>query len=452
MLSPRTLARTATWTAYVAWRSLREARIAYRDPEALHALQSARIQGMVRHAWAHVPFYRPWLSAAGAEPGDIRTAADLRKLPVIDKQEPIREPHLFVDPRWERRDGITLESSGTGGTRRAFRWNAHALIDAFASGRRQRLALAPLVGREAGYKEAVVFREGNSGSRLRAFWEARIHTPRTIDLRRIRVSPALAFDEILARLNDFKPDVIRGIGSHLGALLRYAVERDRPWHRPRAITYGADAMPDADRRFIERELGVPVVSVYQAVEALRIGFQCERREGFHLHADELDVRVVDASDRDVAPGERGMLVLSNLTNRATVLLNYRLGDMVTLAKGPCPCGRTLPLIESIDGRLTDLVVRPGGESVHALAFQTALQDVPGLVYVQVVQDAMDDFRVRVVWAHGRPHADAEIVAVMRSVFGPAVRVRVEPVDRIEMEESGKVRTVISHVRREGGGA
>jgi len=448
MLSPRTLA----WTAYVAWRSLGEARIAYRDPEQLHALQSARLRAIVRHAWAHVPFYRPWLSAAGAEPGDIRTAADLRTLPVIDKQEPIREPHRFVDPRAERRDGVTMVSSGTAGRRHEYRWNAHALIDVFASGRRQRLALAPLVGREAGYKEAVLFREGNSGTQLRAFWEARIHTPRTIDLRRIRLSPALSFDEILSRLNDFKPDVIRGIGSHVGALLRYVVERDRPFHKPRAITYGADAMPDADRRFIERELGVPVMSVYQAVEALRIGFQCERREGFHLHVDELDVRVVDPSGRDVAPGERGALVLSNLTNRATVLLNYRLGDMVTLARGPCPCGRTLPLIESIDGRLTDLLLRQNGEAVHALAFQTALQDVPGLVYGQVVQEALDDFHVRVVWAHGQPHADAGIVAVIRSVFGPRARVRVEPVDRIAMEESGKVRTVISHVRRDGGAA
>ena len=267
MLSPRMLA----WTTYVAWHSLGETRIAYRDPEELYALQSVRLRAMVRHAWAHVPYYRPWLAAAGAEPGDIRTAADLKKLPVIDKQVPMREPDRFVDPRAERRDGITLVSSGTGGTRHEFRWDARALIDAFVAGRRQRLALAPIVGREAGYKEAAVFREGNSGARLREFWEERIHTPRGIDLRRIRVSPALPYDEILDRLDAFKPDVIRGIGSHVGALMRHVVERGRPWHRPRAITYGADAMSDADRQFIERELGVPVVSVYQAYSGLGAG-------------------------------------------------------------------------------------------------------------------------------------------------------------------------------------
>ena len=301
----------AAWTAYAAWRSLGEKHIAYLDIEDLRARQSARLRDILRHAWAHVSYYRTWLRSAGAEPGDIGTAADLRKLPLIGKQELLREPGRFSDPSYERRDGLTLASSGTGGVKRVFRYDTRAMVDALAAGRRQRLALAPFVGHEAGYKEAVLYQDSNAGVHVRAFWETRLFTPPRIDLRRLRLSPALPFDEILAGLNAFRPDVIRGIGSHLGAFLRWVLERRLPWHKPRAVTYGADAMSDADRRLIEHEMDIPVVSTYQAVEALRIGFQCEHRQGFHLSVDQVDVRVVDPSGRDVRPGERGALVLSN---------------------------------------------------------------------------------------------------------------------------------------------
>jgi len=70
--------------------------------------------------------------------------------------------------------------------------------------------------------------------------------------------------------------------SHVGALVCHAVQRDLPLHRPKCVTYGADPLADADRPLIEAELGVRVVSTYQAAEALRIGFQCEERRACHL--------------------------------------------------------------------------------------------------------------------------------------------------------------------------
>jgi len=337
-------------------------------------------------------------------------------------------------------------SSGTSGLRRTLRHDARALFDALAAGRRQRIALARVIGREAGYKEAVLNREGSAGMQIRSFWEKLLYTPRKIELSRTRLCTSLPFEEILAGLNAFKPDVLRGFGSHLGAFLRWVHQRGLPFHKPLAITYGADAMSAADRLFIEQEMRIPVVSTYQAVEALRIAFQCEERRGFHLSLDQVAVRVVDNEGRDVAPGERGELILSNLTNRATVVLNYRLGDMVTLASGPCGCGRTLPLIDSIDGRLDDLIARPGGSSVHALAVIPLLQAVPGVYQLQIIQEDLEDFRIRVVWAHCEDRSQ-ELCARMARVLGDRIHVQVEPVDYIEMESSGKVKTLISMVNR-----
>jgi len=432
-------------TAHVAWLARKEKAIVFRSDDELAAIQSSRLQAMVKHAWARVPYYGEWMRQAGAQPGDLRSAADLRTMPLVDKLALTLEPERFAADGYENRDGLTLVSSGTSGRRRRFRYDAMALFEALAAGRRQRIALSSLVGREAGYREAMFNREGNAGVQLRQFWESRMMVPPGVELTRRRFSPSLPFAELLAGVNEFKPAVLRGIGSHIGAFLRWVAETGRPFEKPKAVVYGADTMPEGDRKVIEDELGVPVLSIYQAVEALRIGFQCEARQGFHISTDQVIVRVVDASGRDVAPGERGELVLTNLTNRAMVVLNYRLGDLVTVARGRCACGRTLPMIQGIDGRLDDLIVMPGGTRVHALAVLPGLQAVAGVRQVQLVQEELDGFRLRVVWARGCVERPAELVASMSAVLGQQIRVEVEPVEALDQEPSGKVKSVLCQV-------
>ena len=91
--------------------------------------------------------------------------------------------------------------------------------------------------------------------------------------------------------------------------------------------------------------GIPVLGRYAAVEAFKIGFFCEQRTGFHLHEDLC--HVVVAEDE---------VVITNLVNRGTVLVNYRLGDLASLASDSCPCGRTSLRLAALKGR-TDEIVR-----------------------------------------------------------------------------------------------
>ncbi len=205
-------------------------------------------------------------------------------------------------------------------------------------------------------------------------------------------------------------------------------------------------MPSAERQLIEDQFGVPVLSTYQAVEALRIGFQCEERRGFHLFVDDLAVRVVDDEGHDLAPGQRGHLLISNLTNRATVLLNFRLGDIVRLASEPCACGRSLPTIESIEGRSDDLLLLPSGEEVHALAILEGVRAVPGVIQVQIVQEEPERFELRCVSAPGadRPAAAESLLEALSAGLGIPVLATVTWLEQIPTDTAGKTKAVISH--------
>jgi phenylacetate-CoA ligase len=400
---------------------------------------------MVRHAAATVPHYREALAAAGLRPEDVRGADDLARLPLVGGDDLAAAPERFASNRHPADRTLALSSSGTGGRPKTVRYQPAALFTALAHGQRQRAVLAHFVGRRFGYREMSVQRRDSVAEQLRAFYEAQAWVPRAVDLRRTVLPVDTGFDEAVARIDEFRPEVIFGYGSFLGALFRRAAERGHALHRPRVLWYGADAMADADRALIEGELGIPVVSTYQADEALRLGFQCELRGGFHLVLDDVAVRVVDGDGRTLPAGERGEIVVSNLTNRATVLLNYKLGDLVTLDVDPCPCGRTLPTLARIEGRADDLVALPDGDVRHPIALLHALQSVPGVVGVQVVQEEVARFTLRAVCAAGTdwPPTARRLRETLAATLGHPLSVDAVRVEELPREAGGKVRAVIS---------
>lgn len=439
------------WSAATFLEARSAARLPWCPAAQWQDRQDRRVRSMVRHAYASVPHYREAMQARGLTPADFPTAGSLRQLPLVSGAELAREPGRFYSSRYGPNDTLTLHSSGTGGRPKAVRYDRGALFEALAHGQRQRAVLTAFTGRPSGYRELAVLRQESVATQLRRFYEERLWVPRALDVQRSVVAMELPFEGIFRRIDAFRPDVLLGYGAHLGALLRWAWQQGRDFHRPAAAWYGADAMPPADRDLIERELGIPVLSTYQADEALRIAFQCERRRGFHLHADDVAVRVLTADGREAGPGEQGEIVISNLANRATVLLNYRLGDIVRLSPDACDCGRMLPTLESIEGRADDLLSLPGGESRHALSFIAPIQAVSGVVQAQLVQESLQQLSVLVVCAGGCDWGAIEsaVAGLVRERVGPDMAVEVRRVARIPPEPGGKTRALISRCGHRG---
>jgi len=442
------------WALFTAWNARDEHRLPFRQPAAVLGLQNRRVRAIVRHAWQTVPFYREAMRSQGIDPRDIRTAGDLRRLPLISGADLRRDPTRFRSSRYRASDVLELHSTGTTGEAKSVAYDHRALFLALAGGMRQRYMLGRLLGKRGGYREMTIARRDSVSHPMRELYRSRSWSPPWIDLERESMGQDVAPDAAVERINRFRPDTLFAMGAHVGALYRWAHERGIDLFRPRAVFCGGDRMADSDRELLESELGVAVVSTYQAVEALRLGFQCELRRGFHLSLDAVAVRVVDDRGADVGPGEAGELVVSNLTNRATVLLNYRLGDRVAWEREPCPCGRTLPTIQLLQGRPSEGVLMPDGSTLHAGSILEVLQAVAGLRQVQLEQEALRSFRLRAVCERDADSAQvcAQLAAAARSVLGDDIAVRVTPVDRIAPGPGGKVRPVISRCLEEGAAA
>jgi phenylacetate-CoA ligase len=252
-------------------------------------------------------------------------------------------------------------------------------------------------------------------------------------------------EENIRLMEEFKPDVLQTYGSYLEVLFPHlhATGETFPW--PKVIVYTSDALSQSVRRLIEEEFRIPVFSTYQATEASRIGFECEHRSGFHLNIDLYPVRIIDRDGRTLPAGESGDVIVSNLVNRATVLLNYRLGDIAALLPGPCSCGRSLPNLSSLHGRSDDWIELASGHLANPRAVITIFNEAVGVWQYQVVQHTSNHFGVSIVAAEtcDRQQTREYIAAEFARRFGEGVSVDISFVDSIERAAGGKVRPVLS---------
>jgi phenylacetate-coenzyme A ligase PaaK-like adenylate-forming protein len=436
------------WNAFLAWHTFFGVRLLDQPLEKIIAVQRRRLRSLVQYAYTHVTHYRELMERTGLRPDDFQTAEALERLPLVSREELLDAPQRFIGADYRGGKGLVLHSSGTSGRARTIVYDPRALFLALANGYRQRRALSSIVGRSFGYREVDLSRAGSLGSQLRAFYEAHSWVPPGVELQRQFISPAEPFESVRDRLNQFRPHVLRGYGSLIGAFFRWLHERELTLAPLKAVQYGGDRMAEADRRLIENEFRIPVYSTYQAAEALLIAYQCKHRQGFHISLDQVAVRVVDPQGRSVPPGGTGEVVLTNLTNRATVLINLKLGDIAKLAEQACPCGCPLPVLGSIEGRTDDLIMVPGGSLLHPLSTLPPLQGVPGVVQVQLVQQELRRFQLRVVCSKGTDWdaTAAQLAETFYSLLGRDLHLEVQRVERLAPEPSGKVKGVVSQCR------
>ena len=410
------------------------------------SIQNRRIRAAVATAYKTVPFYRRFMQQKGLRPADFVSAADLEKFPLLSSRDLSKNPGQFQSSALANNNGLLMETSGSTGLATRIRHDTRALFLARAGGHRSRHVLSHFVGKTMGYREVKVTRRGGTGPLVLQFYKDHSWIPGGVMLKRAMAYPEESFEENIRVINEQKPDVISGFGSYIGAIYRWAWTHGVPVYAPKIISFGGDAMQEPDRLIIENEYGIPVISRYQACEALNLAFQCEKGRGFHICTDQVAVRIVDGAGNTLPPGQTGELVISNLINRATVLLNYRIGDMAVLSSLACSCGRTLPMLEELQGRTDDLIVLPNGEAVHESVILSRIYSVPGVLQVQVIQEHMRRFQIKLVCLANMEENTVAVAVTscfLDIIGGPKdVEVDIKVLDFIPQEKNGKFRSVI----------
>jgi len=405
----------------------------------IHRLQAGRVQRIVRHAYETVPFYRRAMDERGLRPEDLRQASDLSRLPLIDKQTIQQDPDQFQSRSFDPAGCIELATSkGT----RVF-WDPDSMQTGLAVAERERAVWLPLTGRTFGCRQLHLLTPGSSTMAVRAFWDRRLRTPAWIS-RKYFVDPLLPYEEVIRKLAEIRPHAVFSYGSYVEQFFRFVADSGISPCLPQVWFYGADALAPEWREVAEKQFGVKVYSSYAATETDRLGFECERRSGYHLNIDLVAVRIVGEDGNELPAGQVGEVVISNLYNRATVLLNYRLGDLAEMSGEQCPCGRSLPVLRGLHGRVSESVELSDGRRITSAAFLGRFRHVLQSVHrAQAVPLGPGRICWRIVPGRATDPAAlrSAVLDKCAEVFGTALEASVEVVDDIPTAPSGKFEAV-----------
>jgi phenylacetate-CoA ligase len=217
--------------------------------------------------------------------------------------------------------------------------------------------------------------------------------------------------------------------------------RPLPPGRIAAIFTSSESLLAFQRETIEKAFGAPVRDRYGVSE---FGVSMTQCAVGHHHVDMefciVEVEVTEETDEYVT----GPLLITGLAHDATPLFRYRIGDVGTRAKRPCPCGRPGDVFLKVDGRIEDYVLTPDGRLIGRL--DHVFKEQLDVAEAQILQDTNESIDVLVIPRASYTEASGRrLLKEIRSRLGHEIGIRVHLVDSIPREPNGKFRAVKSRV-------
>jgi phenylacetate-CoA ligase len=320
--------------------------------DELAALQLARLEWSLSHAYDNVVHYRRAFDSAGVHPRDLKSLADLARFPFTTKQD-LRDNYPFAMFAVPREQVVRIHaSSGTTGRPTVVGYTAKD-IDTWSTVMARSIRAA---GGRAGDIIHVAYGYGLFTGGLGAHYGAE-----RLGATVIPVSGGMTERQV-ALIRDFRPDIIMVTPSYMLAI---AEEMEKQGMDPRECSlaigiFGAEPWTPSMRTAIESRLAIDAIDIYGLSEIIGPGVaqECiETKDGLTVWEDHFYPEVVDPDTGAVLPdGEKGELVFTSLTKEALPMIRYRTRDLTRLLP---PTARSMRRIEKITGRSDDMLIIRG---------------------------------------------------------------------------------------------
>jgi phenylacetate-CoA ligase len=408
----------------------------------LHSIQRQRLDARVRHARERVPFFKDLPPPSNAQDDEEAIERTLRGIPPLDKRtyRDHVESFLARDIRHDRL--LRGETSGTTGTALPLWYTAETLAEEYATVWRMRRAAGVRLEDPHltfGAQIVVPFRQKRP-----PFWRTNYYGHQTL-FSLYHMNPENLHAYIDA-IHATPARYVQGYPSSLYLLAQALLDAGRPLPKRRlaAVFTSSESLLAFHRGTLERAFQAPVRDRYGTSEFAVSMTACVADR---LHVDMefciVEVEPFEETDEYV----RGPLLVTGLATEATPFLRYRIGDIGTRLKKPCPCGRPGDVFLNVDGRIEDLVMTPDGRLIGRL--DHVFKEQLDIAEAQILQESKEAIEVLVVPRISYTAASESILRKeIRARLGDEIRVDIRRVEAIPREPNGKFRAVKSHV---GGG-
>lgn len=407
---------------------------------------------LVRAAYDNVPYYRTSMDEAGIRPSGVRCVADLRRLPVTTKEALLdTSENGFLHRRAVSECCHRVSTSGYSGVPLTIYYSQPE-----GYYRRATLLLAMKRNAKLSWPVSLLHVGSRTGGGKRDVVQ-RLGLVRVIKLRR-----DLPIAEQTAAVRGIRAQIVEGTPSYLELLAEELIRQSIAVPRPRLVVTFGEILHNYQVALLEAAFGTRAANYYNCEEIGNIAWMCPLdRDVLHVNHDTCVLEIVGENGAPVKPGEEGRVLLTSLFGMTMPFLRYEVGDrarLLPMAHAPCACGHRGDSISLEVARDEDFFILPDGERISprrpvAVVLGAALR-TRGLTDVfadvirgfQIVQEAADRVTVRAVRGNEtREGLESEIAEGFGAIH-PQLRCRVEWVDAIAPDSSGKMKKVLSKVK------
>ncbi len=414
------------------------------SPERLSTLHDDRLAALLRHAVEDVPFYR-----------DRAAAPELSAFPILRKEDihahfsEMMEPSLLAEYRAEKKPrGYSWVEVKTGGSTGTPTTVIHD-CDFRDWGRAGRLYSQWMCGFPIGTPFFMLW-----GS-MRDINEAKDSTQKRVLNSLLQVHPLNAFLMDDARMAEYLRAISESRIDHLMAyvdaayqLARFQEKIRKPMRPLKTIMACAGTLTDEARTKLGRVFGARVHNKYGSRECADMACECAEG-GFHIYATGVHLEIVDDAGQPVPVGTTGRILVTLLQNRRFPLIRYEIGDIGALSSAACKCGSPLPLLERVEGRISEIITAANGAYVSPVFIRHVIgvtHNHGSIERFQFVQTGAATYTLAMQMDAALSAGKfAEMVVPLRGdlemVLGNGAQLAIERVADIPLGESGKFQYV-----------
>ncbi len=426
------------------------ARSEWQSPQAHIAGQLNKLQRLIQHAAANVPYYRNLFGRIGLDPAQPLNLAAWRRIPILRRADVRDLGSQLSAQQYPEAFGASAISTSGGSTgvpvrvRKTeldgFMWEAVSLREELWNREDVTGTLANL----RGVSSEFFSRQARSmgvvhlhGGLVLPDWGPPVATVWKTGKMGV-LQPGQPPSTQIAFLRDLRPDYLLIRPSSLRLLLAHM--RDQPVNSPpmRSVWTISEGVDESLREACAEQFGCRIVSNYSASEVGYMGLQCPSASHYHVISDVVHLEVIDDCGAPCPPGTVGRVVVTPLYNYAMPLLRYEIGDEAEVGNR-CVCGRGLPVLTRIVGRVENYLTLPSGGRRRVDLSHYRIAAIKSIQEFQLAQTGLAQLELRL--AVNAPLADTDslfLEQMMKKSFGTDFMCRLVFTDNIEKTASGKL--------------
>ena len=393
-------------------------------PKELEDLQRKKLRAVIKYAFRFVPYYRKKWKAVGVRDDDIKTVEDLKKLPIITKKDVVKNFNQFIAVNYRKayklEEVVVKFTSGSSGSPLGmiFDKNAWDYLDA--------VYLRSLLA--AGYNPrkplAYYWYEPFKGGAYNRFGF----------MNKIYIPCKSSEDEQLSVLQRSAPEYIYYFPSILHSISKKIIH-DEIELRPKSVITHAEVLSKKMKKTIQEAFCAPVYDQYGTNEFNRVAWECGEGMGYHIDTDSVVLEILSDENKN----EYGPVALTGLVNFILPLIRYKIGDAAIATDERCACGRGLPLLKSIEGRISDIVTLKSGRVFTPRQIIDAVADVAGIHKFKISYKRFNKFNIKLLVFEDPEKVCNLIEKRLRVLFKEKVKIKSNIAREIKPKKRGKLK-------------